>query len=70
MIEEQKQSNHILNAQLSEKKVPEHDYYLPLVPLKNVVMLPKTIIPVIIGREFSIKAVEYALKKDKLNFAI
>lgn len=42
--------------------------FLPLLPLKNVVLLPKSIIPVIVGRQSSIAAVEYALKHDKSIF--
>jgi ATP-dependent protease La len=44
------------------------DDKLPLLPLKNVVILPKTIIPIIVGRPLSIKAVEYALKHDRMLF--
>ncbi|QQR54061.1 endopeptidase La [bacterium] len=41
---------------------------LPLLPLKNVVILPKTVIPIIAGRDLSIEAVEYALKHDRNVF--
>jgi ATP-dependent Lon protease len=41
---------------------------LSVLPLKNVVALPKGIIPVIVGRDLSIQAVEYALKRDKEIF--
>jgi ATP-dependent Lon protease len=41
---------------------------LSLLPLKNVVILPKSITPIIVGRSSSIKAVEYALKGDKSIF--
>src|SRR5690242_2308434 len=41
---------------------------LPLLPLKNVAMLPKSIIPVIVGRDISIKAVEHALKNNRMLF--
>lgn len=41
---------------------------LALLPLKNVVMLPKSINPIIVGRESSIQAVEFALKTDKFIF--
>ncbi len=41
---------------------------LPLLPLKNVVLLPKSIIPIIVGRQTSIDAVEHALKHDKSIF--
>ncbi len=40
----------------------------PLLPLKNVVLLPKSILPVIVGRPTSIKAVEASLKDGKLVF--
>ncbi|MEX0849226.1 MAG: endopeptidase La [Candidatus Dependentiae bacterium] len=42
--------------------------FLPLLPLKNVVILPKSITPIIVGRPSSIRAVEYALKHDRLIF--
>ena len=41
---------------------------LALLPLKNVVILPKSIIPIIVGRPGSIRAVEYALKHNKQIF--
>ncbi len=41
---------------------------LPLLPLKNVAILPKSIIPIIAGRDISIRAVEYALKHDRMLF--
>lgn len=48
---------------------PPHGFHtLPLLPLKNVVILPKSIIPIIVGRPLSIKAVEYALKHDRTLF--
>jgi ATP-dependent Lon protease len=42
--------------------------YLPLLPLKNVVILPKSIIPIIVGRPSSIEAVEFALKNNSSLF--
>lgn len=42
--------------------------FMPLLPLKNVVALPKSIIPVIVGRELSIKAVEWALRGNREIF--
>lgn len=41
---------------------------LPLLPLKNVVILPKSIIPIIVGRKISIAAVEHALQNDRMLF--
>ena len=46
----------------------EEKAFLALLPLKNVVLLPKSIIPIIVGRETSVKAVEYALNRDKNIF--
>ncbi|KKQ32422.1 MAG: Lon protease [candidate division TM6 bacterium GW2011_GWF2_37_49] len=43
---------------------------LPVLPLKNLVALPKSIIPVVVGREFSIKAVEKAMKGNKHIFVV
>jgi len=42
--------------------------FLPLLALRNVVLLPKSILPVIVGRSTSIDAVEHALKVDKVLF--
>ncbi len=42
--------------------------FIPLLPLKNVVVLPKSIHPVIVGRESSIKAVETALRNNSTLF--
>ncbi|MBA3751192.1 endopeptidase La [Candidatus Dependentiae bacterium] len=41
---------------------------LALLPLKNVVILPKSIIPIIVGRASSIAAVEYSLRHNKAIF--
>lgn len=52
----------------SEHIALSENQFLPLLPLKNVVLLPKSILPVIVGRESSIKAVEEALKGTKSIF--
>lgn len=41
---------------------------LPLLPLKNMAILPKSILPIIVGRDFSIGAVEAALKDNRMVF--
>ncbi|MGC2310508.1 MAG: endopeptidase La [Candidatus Babeliaceae bacterium] len=41
---------------------------LALLPLKNVVILPRIIRPIIVGRPASINAVEYSLKNNKSIF--
>jgi len=50
------------------KEKETHTTTLSLLPLKNVVLLPRSIIPVIVGRPASISAVEYALNHDKTIF--
>jgi ATP-dependent Lon protease len=46
----------------------ENSDVLPLLPLKNVVILPKSIIPIIVGRDMSIRAVEASLHANRLVF--
>lgn len=46
----------------------EDSNFLALLPLKNVVLLPKSILPIIVGRPSSIRSVEYALKHNKVIF--
>ncbi|MCB9493460.1 MAG: endopeptidase La [Epsilonproteobacteria bacterium] len=41
---------------------------LPVLPLKNLVALPKSIVPVVVGREISIKAVDQAMRGNKELF--
>lgn len=52
------------------EEISTHDTQkqLALLPLKNVVILPKSILPVIVGRASSIEAVEHALRNDKQIF--
>jgi ATP-dependent Lon protease len=61
-----------MSEMLQETKISEsvdvERTMLPLLPLKNVVILPKSIVPIIVGRSLSIKAVESALKKDHTIF--
>lgn len=46
-----------------------HDLmHLPLLPLKNVVIVPKSITPIIVGRPLSVAAVEYALRENRAIF--
>jgi len=42
--------------------------FLPVLPLKNLVALPKSILPVVVGRDVSIKAIEFALENGKQIF--
>ncbi|MFA5306743.1 MAG: endopeptidase La [Candidatus Babeliales bacterium] len=42
--------------------------FLPVLPLKNIIALPRSIVPVVVGREISLKAVDAALKGNKEIF--
>ncbi|MBI2353354.1 endopeptidase La [Candidatus Dependentiae bacterium] len=63
MIEEQKihiEPTVIPEALPTQKSIIEQA--IPLLPLKNMVVLPTSIVPIIVGRKSSIEAIEYALK--------
>lgn len=62
--DEIKQTTDIQSTESSETQ----GTLLPLLPLKNVIILPKSIHPIIVGRPSSIQAVEYALRHDKALF--
>ncbi|CDK30324.1 endopeptidase La [Candidatus Babela massiliensis] len=53
---------------MNENEQYEQNKLLALLPLKNVVILPRSIIPIIVGRASSIEAVEYSLKNNKSIF--
>ncbi|MBJ6727882.1 endopeptidase La [Geomonas sp. Red875] len=48
-----------------ELNIPE---VLPLLPVRDVVVYPYMILPLFVGREISINAVDYALSKDRMIF--
>src|SRR5579872_7333921 len=52
----------------SPESVTDQGSFLALLPLKNVVILPKSVLPIIVGRSSSIQAIEYALSMDKMIF--
>ena len=52
-----------MNKEILEPSL-DNKNLLALLPLKNVVILPKSIIPIIVGRASSITAVEYSLKRE------
>ncbi|MFV2082017.1 MAG: LON peptidase substrate-binding domain-containing protein, partial [bacterium] len=53
---------------LEEQKGLEIPTELPLLPIRDLVIFPYMIIPLLVGREKSISALDEALKKDRLIF--
>jgi ATP-dependent Lon protease len=53
---------------MTELELHDQSNFLALLPLKNVVILPKSIIPIIVGRSSSIQAVEFSLRSNKAIF--
>jgi len=55
---------------MSEQTITPHTntHALAVLPLKNIVLLPKSIVPVYVGRTFSMQAVEHALQHDSQLF--
>ena len=48
-----------------ETRQPPEYYYLPLLPLRDVVVYPHMVIPLFVGREKSIQALDLAMSGDK-----
>jgi len=46
----------------------DEKYYYPLLPLRDVVVFPNMVVPLFVGREKSIKALEYAMSHQKEAF--
>ncbi len=51
-------------------EIPDREIELPVMPLRDLVVFPTMVIPLFVGRSFSIKAIEEALRKDRLIFLI
>jgi hypothetical protein len=50
---------------LTTSQVPEEVTNMPVLPLRDVVVYPHMVIPLFVGREKSIQALEQAMKADK-----
>jgi ATP-dependent Lon protease len=48
--------------------VRDDKYYYPLLPLRDVVVFPNVVVPLFVGRDKSIKALEYAMSHQKEVF--
>ncbi len=49
-------------------EVPSENFEIPVMPLRDLVVFPTMVIPLFVGRGFSIRAVEEALKRIGLSF--
>jgi ATP-dependent Lon protease len=47
-------------------EVPSEEFELPAMPLRDLVVFPTMVVPLFVGRDFSVRAIESALKKDRL----
>ncbi len=56
------------NQEESEEKSFKIPDELPLLPVRDIVIFPYMIIPLFVGRDFSINAIDEALSKDRLIF--
>jgi ATP-dependent Lon protease len=59
-----KQSNN--THDLTEKNI----LHLPVLPIRNTVLLPNLVTPLIVEQEQSLKAIEEAMKKDRILFVV
>ncbi len=65
MTHEKELENSVLTVNESTPAEEFLDTKLAVLPLKNIVTLPTSIVPVIVGRKSSILAVEHAMKHNK-----
>jgi ATP-dependent Lon protease len=59
----------IIKAEIGKKKVKDLDW-LPVVPLRDIVVYPNTVSPLFIGREKSIHSVTNAMQKGRKVFIV
>ncbi|MBI3078810.1 MAG: endopeptidase La [Deltaproteobacteria bacterium] len=52
----------------SPSKAPDPNHPLPLLPLRDIVIFPHMVVPLFVGRERSIRALDEAMRHDKWLF--
>jgi len=57
-----------LNKNDTQDLVMDEKFYYPLLPLRDVVVFPNVVVPLFVGRNKSIKALEYAMSHKKEIF--
>jgi ATP-dependent Lon protease len=55
----------ILKETLPEPPTPPHEFEVAVLPLQNTTLFPETIVPLAVGRERSVKAVESSLESEE-----
>ncbi len=55
----------ILQETLPEPPTPPHEFEVAVLPLQNTTLFPETIVPLAVGRERSVKAVESSLESEE-----
>ncbi|GHO96064.1 Lon protease [Reticulibacter mediterranei] len=64
---EEQRGNGVMEAQ--QEEMQEEILELPLLPIRNTVLIPNAVVPLLVGRDASIKAVEDAISSNHLLFA-
>ncbi len=57
-----------INKNDADDLLRDEKYYYPLLPLRDVVVFPNVVVPLFVGRDKSIKALEYAMSHQKEVF--
>ncbi|MDX1411192.1 MAG: LON peptidase substrate-binding domain-containing protein, partial [Nitrospirales bacterium] len=60
-----------MSSQVAPSSNPSHTEIpdeLPLLPVRDIVVFPYMVLPLFVGRDLSIKAVEFALEHDRMIF--
>ncbi len=57
-----------INKNDADDLLGDEKYYYPLLPLRDVVVFPNVVVPLFVGRDKSIKALEYAMSHQKEVF--
>jgi len=58
----------LFGSSRTKTKTPGQKFHLPLLPLRDVVVFPHMVVPLFVGREKSIKALEHAMSLEKSIF--
>src|SRR4030042_1015618 len=56
----------VLDAEQKTEKEIEIPDNLPVLPVRDIVVFPYMILPLFVGREMSIKAIEYSLNANRM----